>query len=466
MKLLGYAVLALALCVSCAPHKVESSLQEASAAAVDPYAPSPYVKLLHPEWTRNAVLYQINMRQFTREGTFAAAEKELLRLKELGVDILWLMPIHPIGEKNRKGTLGSPYSVKDYFAVNPEFGTLDDLKSFVDAAHGLGMHVILDWVANHTAWDNPLAAEHPNWYERNWKGDFHPTPWWDWSDIIDLDYTNRDLRKYMTRAMRYWVEEAGVDGFRCDVAGYVPLDFWENVRRELDAIKPVFMLAEFEQRDAHALAFDATYAWSLSNSLKSVAKGDADVGALFGFYSENESAWPADAYRMTFTSNHDFNSWHGTDEELYGEAFEAFTVLTFVGEGMPLIYNGQEAGLDKRLEFFEKDPISWRAHKNASLYKRLIALKHQVKALSNGAAGARMVSVVNSSPKKVLSFVRFGEADGVFAVINFTPEEQTVTFQEALHYGDYVDYFSDAPAKFDNSSALTLAPWEYRLYVK
>ncbi|NWG92998.1 MAG: alpha-amylase [Parvularculaceae bacterium] len=467
MKLIGFAILALALFAACAPRMIEAPSPESQAAvAADPYAPSPYVKLSHPEWTRNAVLYQINTRQFTREGTFAAAEKELPRLKGLGVDILWLMPIHPIGEKNRKGTLGSPYSVRDYFAVNPEFGTLDDLKSFVAAAHAHGMHVILDWVANHTAWDNPLVTEHPDWYERNWKGDFHPTPWWDWSDIIDLDYSNRDLREYMSRAMRYWIEEADVDGYRCDVAGYVPLDFWEQVRKELDAIKPVFLLAEYEQRDAHARAFDATYAWSLSNSLQKIAKGEADVGALFGFYSENESAWPEDAYRMTFTSNHDFNSWHGTDEELYGDAFEAITVLAFVGEGMPLIYNGQEAGLDKRLEFFEKDPISWRAHPNADLYTRLIALKHQVKALSNGAAGARMVSVVNSSPTKVLSFARFGEEDGVFAVINFTPEEQMISFEDALHHGDYVDFFSGAPAKFDRSSGLTLAPWEYRLYLK
>ena len=196
------------------------------------------------------------------------------------------------------------------------------------------MHVILDWVANHTAWDNPLVEQHPDWYERNWKGDFHPTPWWDWSDIIDLDYSQPGLRQYMTDAMKFWVEEIGVDGFRCDVAGYVPLDFWENVRRELDAIKPVFMLAEFEQRDAHARAFDATYAWSLSNSLQSIAQGKADATALFGYFSENESAWPEDAYRMTFTSNHDFNSWHGTDEELYGDAFKAITALPFVGQGL------------------------------------------------------------------------------------------------------------------------------------
>lgn len=435
-------------------------------AAADPYAPQPYVRLAHPDWTRNAVIYQLNTRQFTAEGTFAAAQKELPRLKALGADIIWLMPVHPIGEKNRKGTLGSPYSVRDFRGVNPEFGTLEDLKRFVDAAHALGLHVILDWVGNHTAWDNPLVTEHPDWYERDWKGDFRPTPWWDWSDIIDLDYSKPGLRRYMTSAMKYWVEEVGVDGFRCDVAAYVPLDFWENARRELETVKPVFMLAEAEQRDLHARAFDASYAWGLANSLGSIAQGKADVGALFGHYSENESAWPQDAYRMTFTSNHDFNSWHGADEELYGKAFEAVTVLTFTGEGMPLIYNGQEAGLSKRLEFFEKDPIEWRDHPNNDLYRKLARLKHETAALANGETGARMVPVVNDAPGKALSFLRFGATDGVFVVINFSNEKRAVGFKETPHLGKYVDYFSGKPAEFREGDTVSLAPWGYAVFVK
>ncbi len=227
----------------------------------DPYLPAPYVKIAHPEWSKNATIYQINTRQFTPEGTFGAAEKQLPRLKELGAVILWLMPVHEIGVRNRKGSLGSPYAVRDYYSVNREFGALADLKHFVNAAHSLGMVVILDWVANHTAWDNPLVAEHPEWYARDWKGDFRPTPWWDWPDIIDFDYAQPAVRRYMTDALRYWVSEVDVDGYRCDVAGFVPTDFWNNVRKELDAIKPVFMLAEWESRDLHAEAFDMTYAW-------------------------------------------------------------------------------------------------------------------------------------------------------------------------------------------------------------
>ena len=227
----AFAILAASACAHVEPV---SQIYANTDVEADKYAPEPYVQVNHPEWTKDAVIYQINLRQFTPEGTFFAAQSHLPRLKELGVDILWLMPIHPIGERNRKRTLGSPYAVKDYFGVNPEFGTESDFRAFIDAAHAHGFKVILDWVANHTAWDNPLVAEHPNWYETDWKGDFHPTPWTDWADIIDLDYDNADLRAYKIRALKYWVEEFGVDGYRCDVAGYVPLDFWETARAELD----------------------------------------------------------------------------------------------------------------------------------------------------------------------------------------------------------------------------------------
>lgn len=432
----------------------------------NPYSPQSYVKLKHPDWAKNAVLYQLNVRQFSPEGTFAAAQKELPRIKALGADIIWLMPIHPIGEKNRKGSLGSYYSVKDYYGVNPEFGTLGDLKNFVQAAHDLEIKVILDWVANHTAWDNPLATQHPDWYERDWKGDFRPTPWWDWSDIIDLDYSNAELRKYMTKAIKYWVEEADIDGFRFDVAGYVPLDFWENVRRELETVKPVFLLGEYEGRDVHARAFDATYAWSLANAMQAIAQGKADTGALYGYYSGNESEWPGDAYRMAYISNHDYNSWHGTPFELYGDALAPFIVLTVVGEGFPLIYNGQEAGNEKRLEFFEKDPIVWREHWVGPLYQKLFRLKHDTKVLWNGRHGARMVKVENSAPKAVFSFTRFGQEDGIFLLLNLSNERQSVTFPESLHHGNYVEYFSQQAFRFDADSEVAIEPWGYRVYVR
>ena len=278
------SLLSLLLVALCATLPTAAG-EVATPALPDRYQPVPYVKLRHPEWVKNATIYQVNVRQFTAEGTFAAAEKHLARIKALNVDVVWLMPIHPIGEKNRKGVLGSPYSVRDYLGVNPEFGSLTDLKHFVAAAHALGLHVILDWVANHTAWDNPLVAQHPDWYQRDWKGEFRPTPWFDWTDIINLDYHSPGLRQYMTDALKYWVREADIDGYRCDVAGFVPLDFWNNARRELDAIKPVFLLAEAQTRDLHAEAFDATYAWGWYEAMHNVAAGKADVGALVGYYS-------------------------------------------------------------------------------------------------------------------------------------------------------------------------------------
>ena len=430
------------------------------------YQPQPYVKLTHPEWTKDAVIYQINTRQFTPEGTFKAAQQQLPRLKALGADILWLMPIHPIGAKNRKGSLGSPYAVRDYMAVNPEFGTLDDLRAFVQEAHRLGMRVILDWVANHSAWDNPLHAEHPEWYLRDYKGDFHPTSWWDWSDIIEFDYDQPGLREYMTRALRYWVEQADVDGYRCDVASFVPLDFWNNARKELDAIKPVFMLAESDSRDLHAEAFDATYAWPWWDAMHQIAHGKADVGALHGYYSGTENAFPHDAMRMVFVSNHDKNAWEGTQFEAFGDALPAAIVLSVVGDGIPLIYNGQEAGNPRRLAFFEKDPIVWQPHPLGELYRRLFALKKKHSALWNGHWGAAMIPVPNSAPAQVLSFVRRNDADKVFAVFNFSAQPQTVRFEETLFRGRYVDAFDDAPVVLEASSTLSLAPWQYRVLLR
>lgn len=432
----------------------------------NPYRPAPFVKISHPEWSKNAVLYQLNTRQFTPEGTFRAAEQHLPRLKELGIDIIWLMPVHEIGLKNRKGSLGSPYSVKDYYSVNPEFGTLADLRHFISSAHALGMYVILDWVANHTAWDNPLVSQHPEWYARDWKGDFRPTPWWDWPDIIDLDYNQEGIRRYMTEALKYWAGDVDVDGFRCDVAGFVPTDFWNNARKELDKIKPVFMLAEWESRDLHAEAFDATYAWTWNEAVHRICMGEADVNSLYVYYSWNEKAYPLDAMRMLFVSNHDKNAWEGTEFEQFGDGLEAAIVLSVVSEGLPMIYNGQEAGNPRRLAFFEKDPIEWREHPLSVLYKKLFALKKQNTALWNGKWGARMINVFNSAPSKVLSFVRQNQSDKVFAVFNFSDRPQRITFHDALCHGVYREYFEGAAVEFGSGSQLELAPWAYRVYVR
>lgn len=426
----------------------------------------PDVTLTHPAWSRNAALYQLNTRQFTRQGTFSAAEIELPRLKSLGTDIVWLMPVHPIGRENRKGTLGSPYSVRDYHGVNPEFGTLDDLRRFVDAAHDLGMYVILDWVANHTAWDNPLRSQHPEWFELDHTGSHRSTPWYDWSDVVDLDYSQPGVRRYMTEALTYWVREVGIDGYRCDVAGFVPTDFWENARRELDAIKPVFMLAEWEARDLHAAAFDATYAWSWYKAVHDIVNGRAGLDTLFEYYAWREKAYPKQAFRMTYISNHDVNAWDHTPMAAFGEAMDAAIVLSVVGDGIPMIYNGQEAGNEKQLEFFERDPIEWREHPTGELYRRLFALKKENTALWNGEWGATMIRARNTRPDRVLSFVRENDRDRVLAAINFSAETQRVRFSDSPFEGDYRDCFADEPVRVESDTEIMLEPWGYRVFVQ
>lgn len=426
-----------------------------------------YVKIEHPEWRKNAVIYQLNTRQFSEEGSFKAAQLQLPRLKELGIDIIWLMPIHPIGHKNRKGSLGSPYSVKDYYAVNPEFGSLQDLKDFVNEAHNLGMKVILDWVANHTAWDNGLVETHPEWYRRDHNGNFRPTPWWDWDDIIDLDYSHTELRTYMTDALSYWVKEVDIDGYRCDVAGFVPVDFWNHARKTLDSIKPVFMLAEWESRDLHAQAFDMTYAWSWNEAMHQICKGKADVGKLFVYYSWNESAYPKNVMRMTYIANHDSNAWEGNMFENFGNGLEAAIALSVVGEGMPLVYNGMEAGNAKRLAFFEKDPIVWKEHKFNSLFKDLFGLLKNNSALWHSKWGATMIKVPNNNEKEVLSFVRQNDNNKVFAVFNFSNQNQDVTFSDTLFLGNYTDFETKLSVNFNNEhNGLILSPWAYKIFVQ
>ena len=431
----------------------------------DPYAPAPQVTLTHPDWCKNATIYQINTRQFTPEGTFAAAQAQLPRLADLGVSILWLMPVQPIGEHNRKGRLGSPYAVKDYYGVNPEFGTAEELKTFVDTAHRLGFHVILDWVANHTAWDSNLVAEHPGWYLRDYKGDFCPTPWWDWDDIIDLDYSRPEVRRYMTEAMVHWLREFDLDGYRCDVAGFVPLDFWERVRSELDAIKPVFMLAEWEARDLHRAAFDMTYAWSWNESLHEIAHRKASVERLRIFYSWDLKAYPTESIRMMFVSNHDKNAWEGTEYEQFGEALDAAIVLSVVGKGMPLIYNGQEAGNDRRLQFFDRDPIVWAEHSMGAFYRRLVELRRDTPALWSGAWGAPMINVPNDHQDAVLSFVRQDDRQRVLAIFNFSPDPVSAVFGEELYVGSYTDFFTGDSVSLPARSSLDLGPWAYQLLI-
>ncbi|MEZ5081981.1 MAG: alpha-amylase family glycosyl hydrolase [Bacteroidales bacterium] len=423
----------------------------------------PYV-FSTPEWSKNANIYEVNIRQYTKEGTFRAFESHLPRLQNMGVKILWLMPIYPIGEKNRKGSLGSYYAVKDYKAVNPEFGTLEDFKSLVKKAHEMGFKVILDWVANHTAWDNQWIYNHPEWYSKDSLGNM-VSPF-DWSDVADLNYDEKSLWDAQIDALKFWVTEADVDGYRCDVAGMVPLEFWEKARYELDQIKPVFMLAEAEEVAHHEKSFDMSYAWELHHIFNKIAKGEKNANDLEAYFYKNDTAYPLHAYRMAFITNHDENSWNGTVTERMGEGGEAFTVLTYTLPGMPLIYSGQEVGLNKRLEFFEKDQIDWDDSSPLILfYSKLNQLKNNQKALWNGEYGSPMIRIKTTNDEDVFAFIRGEGIDQIFTIVNLSDDIIETTFSGGDHFGSYQEYFSGEEITWDGKTTVSLQPWEYRVYL-
>lgn len=431
----------------------------------DVYAQAVKTSVKHPAWTRNKMIYEVNIRQYTKSGTFKDLEKELPKLKDMGVGILWLMPVNPIGEKNRKGTLGSYYAVKDYMTVNPEYGTMKDFKSLVDRTHKLGMKIIIDWVANHTSWDNVLTKTHPEFYRKDSTGNFM-APVKDWTDVIQLDFDNKDLWKYMIGALKFWVKEGNVDGFRCDVAGMVPTPFWDEARKELDKLKPVFMLAEAENAELHRNAFDMTYGWDLHHLMNDIAQGRNNASAINTYLARQDSLYPRDAYRMYFTTNHDENSWNGTEFERMKGGVEAFSVLTFtLWQSMPLIYSGQEAGLNKRLQFFEKDPIEWKDSEYRKFYTALIKLKLANKALENGAAGGEMKLLSSKDDKAVYAFTRQRGNDKVLVVLNLSGEKKDAQLEGQSMKGSYRELFSKEKKNFSNKEAVKLNPWEYKVYV-
>lgn len=383
----------------------------------------PISKVVHPEWSKNASIYEVNIRQYSPEGTFNAFKEDLPRLKNMGVDILWLMPIHPIGELNRKGTMGSYYAVKDFKAINPEFGTEEDFRALIDAAHELEMKVIIDWVANHSSWDNVWTVN-KDWYTLDDEGSFVP-PVEDWSDVIDFNYDNEDMRAAMLDALEYWVREFDIDGYRCDVAGMVPIDFWISAHQKLDEIKDVFMLAEDGEPELLVEAFDMNYAWEFAHVTREIASGEQTFEDLDALLERDDARFPKNGYRMYFTTNHDENSWNGSDIELWGANFENFAVLSATVAGMPLIYTGQESILDKRLEFFEKDEVEWKEYAYEDFYRLLLTIQEQNTALWNGALGGERTRI--ESPDGTYAFTRKRGQNEVIVAINITEENQSIS---------------------------------------
>lgn len=422
------------------------------------------MQVKHPEWSINATLYEINIRQFTPEGTFAALIPHLTRLKSLGVDILWLMPIHPIGNSHRKGSLGSYYAIRDFRSVNPEFGTEADLRNLINNAHLLGMKVILDWVANHSAPDNALVSAHPEWYSKDRTGNFHSTAWFDWDDIIEFDFSNQEFRQYMIETMAYWVNEFDIDGYRCDAAGFIPVTFWNTCREHLESIKPIFMLAEWESRDLHQYAFDATYGWSLWGIMKAVVNNEAKFSVLTEWIAHEVNAFPQEAYRMNFVENHDKNSWEGNQFIYFGDALNLAIVVSNLFPGIPMIYSGQEAGLNKSLAFFDKDSIDWKSHSIGDLYQTLFALKHRNQALWNGSSGGKMERIRNSKEDQILSFIRIKNGDIVLGILNFSKEAAKVILELDMDGGNFINVFSELEIYIDSSTEFNLAGWGYLVF--
>ena len=426
------------------------------------------VKANYPDWAKNAVIYEVNVRQYTPEGTFKAFEANLPRLKELGVDILWFMPIHPIGivdrkiPKGYKESLGSYYSVKDYKGVNPEFGTEADFKALVAKAHEMGFKVLIDWVANHSSRDNAWITEHPDWYVKDSTGEIM-TPH-DWTDCAKLNYTNKDMRGAMIDAMKYWVSNCDIDGFRCDVAGEVPVDFWDTARMELEKVKPMFMLAENEDHpELCKKAFDANYGWGMHHVMHKVAQGKDSVNQIVRQIMKVDSILPKTAMQMNFITNHDENSWNGTAQEKFGAGENAFAVLTYTLPGMPLIYSGQEAGLNKRLKFFTKDTISWSNLELTPFYKALNKLKHSNEAIENPPYGGTFEKINNSEPKKVLSFLRLKGNVRVLVLLNLSASPVSFILNSNVVDESYKDIFNDERIIIKKGDPLSLGAWGYRV---
>ncbi|MBG9378730.1 1,4-alpha-glucan branching protein [Panacibacter sp. DH6] len=411
------------------------------------------------EWMYGSNIYEVNIRQYTPEGTFTAFEKHIPRLQDMGVKILWLMPVTPISKEKRQGTLGSYYACSSYTTINPEFGTLDDFKHLVHAAHNAGMKLIIDWVANHTGWDHHWSKEHPDWYLKDELGRFYDPNGWE--DVIDLDYRNNDMRKALKDAMLYWIKECDIDGFRCDMAHLVPLDFWVDARLACDAVKPLFWLAECDVMEYHKV-FDVSYAWEWMRITEEMVKRSLSLQTKRDVLLKY-SQYPKGANKLFFTSNHDENSWNGTEYEKYGAAAKAMAVFTVTWPGMPLLYSGQELPNHKRLKFFEKDCIEWQPNILLhDFYKKLFHLLYVNPALHNH---AQLYTLQTGADDKVLAYLLVSNASKVLVILNLSANDKVIcAVQHELLHADYINLFSGLQHTLNNAERFELQAWEYVVY--
>ena len=417
------------------------------------------------EWKHHTNIYEVNLRQYTKEGTFRAFEKEMPRLKEMGVKTLWLMPITPISQKVKKGTMGSQYAAHDYFSINPEFGNLEDFKHLVDEAHKMGFNVIIDWVANHTGWDHVWTKSHPEYYLKDPKtNDFQIASGMD--DIIELDYKNPAMRQAMIDAMKFWVKETNIDGFRCDLASWVEVDFWQQARPEVEKIKPLFFIGEFDELDNpdYGKVFDASYSWTWMHKTADYYKKDLPLSELKDLLIKY-SAIGDESMRAWFTTNHDENTWNGTEYEKYGLIAKPLAVFSATWNGVPLLYSGQELPNMKRLEFFEKDVINWNGNNQmASFYQTLLNLKSTNPALRGGDSNVTTYLLKTSADDKILAYVRKNGKDEVLVVLNMSKEAVNFKIEDEQVSGSFKNVFDQTKRDFSTGKNFEMKAGDYAVF--
>lgn len=428
----------------------------------------------HPDWINNAVIYEVNLRQGSPTRDLKGMQLQLPRLKDLGVDVLWLMPIHPISEKNRKGELGSYYAVKDYKEVNPEFGNLQDMKEFVRTAHSLGMKVIIDEVCNHTGCDNIWLSQSPDFYAKDKKGNLISP--FDWTDTYKLDYSNPKMREAMMDALKFWVKDVDIDGFRCDVAMEVPTDFWNDARKQLQEIKPVFMLAEASKPELTLEAFDADYNWPMKDLFNAIAASqgvnkyairtqqklpEAKASDIIRLIKTQDKQYPKGAASMNMVTNHDLNSWEGTELERFGPALGAFASLSYTLPGIPMMYTGQEVGFDHPFEFFKQDSVpDYTANHITAFYEMLNSLKHNHPAL-NAFDENSIFTPLETENENVIAFTRQIPGDTVFVIANLSNESASSRIKPQTPSLDNLsNYFTGTEAIIPQN----LKPWEFLIF--
>ena len=422
------------------------------------------------DWVLDSNIYEVNLRQYTPEGTLQAFQQHLPRLKQMGIEVLWFMPLTPISNKKRKGTLGSYYACSSYTEINPEYGSKEDFHGLVQHAHELGLKIVIDWVANHTGYDHEWTITYPEFYKKNSEGQFFDQHGWD--DVIDLDYSNQHMRKAMIESMRFWIETYNIDGFRCDMAMLTPVDFWLQARSELQQTKALFWLAELDPLDdlAYMSVFDAAYTWKWMNAAKETkAAGAQQIHHMKFILSQYLNQLPHNACPAWFTSNHDENSWNGTEFEKYGEMALPLAVFSATWKGVPLLYSGQELPNLKRLAFFDKDVIEWKEQPELhDFYASLFRLRKLNKAFKSIGDEDNCIFLANSVDHHVLSFLRKNGGAVAIAVFNFSPyhlpDVEVATHNEN---GTFVEYFSGAEKEISTGHLyLEMPPWSYKVWIK